>query len=284
MTPIKEPLWGRDRTTRSVPSQSVGPAAVTPRAPTRPEQPSGYSSGAYFGRWWRITPPESSGKQKVRPFEKKHMRVAQDLDSQTAEWFTGEVRPAAFPRCRWHLLFQDFVGSNRYRRPHRVERLLSGAAWPRHRKPGCGIPCFGRAGAGHRAPPGVELCQDLDGLCSRLRAGAEQVASADRPRDRRLRAAQRFLPREPAAELGRSAKRDGLGGAMTPAQKAAVTRKRRTAAAKAVQTKKRRAAGAKAALTRKRKAAARKAAETRKRKAATKQLASPDEQPASPLQ
>jgi hypothetical protein len=55
---------------------------------------------------------------------------------------------------------------------------------------------------------------------------------------------------------------------MTPAQKAAGTRKKPAAATKAAATKKRRAAGAKAALTRKRKAAVRKAAETRRRKAA----------------
>ncbi len=58
---------------------------------------------------------------------------------------------------------------------------------------------------------------------------------------------------------------------MTPAQKAAATRKRRAAAAKAAQTRKRRAAGAKAALTRKRKTAGRKAGETRRRKAAAKE-------------
>src|SRR5262249_46727812 len=58
---------------------------------------------------------------------------------------------------------------------------------------------------------------------------------------------------------------------MTPAQKAAATRKRRAAAAKAARTRKQRAAGAKAAKTRKRRAAGRKAAETRK-KAATADL------------
>jgi hypothetical protein len=61
---------------------------------------------------------------------------------------------------------------------------------------------------------------------------------------------------------------------MTPAQKAAATRKRRAAAAKAAQTRKRRAAAAKAALTRKRRAAGRKAAETRKRNAAAKKPSS----------
>jgi hypothetical protein len=61
---------------------------------------------------------------------------------------------------------------------------------------------------------------------------------------------------------------------MTPAQKAAATRKRRAAAAKAVTTKKRRSAGAKAAQTRKRKAAGRKAAETRREKAAAKESVS----------
>src|SRR5438874_11357861 len=54
---------------------------------------------------------------------------------------------------------------------------------------------------------------------------------------------------------------------MTPAQKAAATRKKRAAAARAAQTRKRRAAAAKAAATRKRRAAARKVAETRKQKA-----------------
>ena len=54
---------------------------------------------------------------------------------------------------------------------------------------------------------------------------------------------------------------------MTPAQKAAATRKRRAAAAKAAKTRKRRAAGVKAGRTKKRRAAGRKAAATRKKAA-----------------
>ena len=61
-----------------------------------------------------------------------------------------------------------------------------------------------------------------------------------------------------------------VGGSMelTPAQKAARTRKKRSAAAKAVKTRKRRAAGKKAAQTRKRRAAGLKAAATRKSRSA----------------
>lgn len=64
---------------------------------------------------------------------------------------------------------------------------------------------------------------------------------------------------------------------MSPAQKAAATRKRRAAAAQAAKTRKRRAAAAKAALTRKRRAAASKAAQTRRKAVAKTRAAASGE-------
>ena len=60
----------------------------------------------------------------------------------------------------------------------------------------------------------------------------------------------------------------------TPAEKAALTRKRRKAGAKAALTRARRTAAQKAAVTRKRRAAGRKAAVTRKRRVAARKSCS----------